>query len=283
LDSISYIPKARKFFWNFLKYISVIVITFMVTIPFLWMMFSSFKTDVEILTNPFGLPETFSFGNYISAFQKLNIPLFYKNTFIIVLPTLFFGTIITFISSFVLSMIKFKYSKVLYFFLISGLAIPVFILLFPIFFLSAKFKIYNLYIALILPYIAISIPFSTLLFTGFLRGFPQEIIEAAIIDGCGLFSICTKIVLPIIKPTILTILIFNLLYVWNEYPLAVTLIGDKNLFTISLGATILRGRWDIDYGAIMAAGTSIIIPQLIILMFLQKYIIEGMTAGAVKG
>ena len=275
--------KVKKIFFKFLRYTAVIFIAALIVIPFLWMIFSSFKTDSEILTQPFRLPATLNFENYYRAFTTLDMPLFFKNTFIIASVSLFFGIVITFMSSFALSMIKFKFSKGLYFFFISGLAIPIFILLFPVFFISAKLEIINTYISLILPYIAISIPFNTLLFTGFLREFPREIIDAAIMDGCGLFALCTRIILPIIKPVTITIFIFNLLYVWNEFPLAVTLIGKRNLFTIALSAALFKGRWDVDFSGIMAAGIIIIIPQLIVFAFLQRYVIEGMTAGAVKG
>lgn len=275
--------KVKKIFFKFLRYTTVIFIAALIVIPFLWMIFSSFKTDSEILTQPFRLPATLNFENYYRAFTTLDMPLFFKNTFIIALISLFFGIVITFMSSFALSMIKFKFSKGLYFFFISGLAIPIFILLFPVFFISAKLEIINTYISLILPYIAISIPFNTLLFTGFLREFPREIIDAAIMDGCGLFALCTRIILPIIKPVTITIFIFNLLYIWNEFPLAVTLIGKRNLFTIALSAALFKGRWDVDFSGIMAAGIIIIIPQLIVFAFLQRYVIEGMTAGAVKG
>jgi len=255
----------------------------MMIVPFLWMIFSSFKTDNEILTKPFQLPSDFNFENYSRAFTTLDMPLFYRNTIIIASISLFFGIIITFMSSFAISLINFKFSKGIYFFFIAGLSIPVFILLFPVFFISVKLKIINTYFSLILPYIAISIPFNTLLFTGFLKEFPKDIIDAAIIDGCRLFSLCTRIILPIIKPVTITIFIFNLLYVWNEFPLAVTLIGKRNLFTIALSAALFKGRWDIDFSGTMAAGVIIIIPQLIVFAFLQRYVIEGMTAGAVKG
>ena len=286
MKSLSYTPKARKFSKKLLRYVLVIVITTIVMLPFLWTIFSSFKTDSEIVNTPFSLPAKFSFENYIRAFSTLEMPLLYKNTFIIALVAMFFGLAITFISSFALSMMVFKSKKLknsLYYFLISGLAIPVFILLFPVYKINIMLGLVNTYASLILPYIAISIPFNTLLFTGFLKDFPREIVEAAIIDGCGLFSLWRSIIIPIIKPVITTIFIFNILYVWNEFPFAVTLINKKAMTTISLGVSLFKGRWNIDYSGIIAASVLIIIPQLILFAFLQKYIIEGMTAGAVKG
>ncbi|MFS0777735.1 carbohydrate ABC transporter permease [Neobacillus sp. 3P2-tot-E-2] len=267
-------------------YILIYLITFVVMIPFLWMLLLSFKTNSEILNSPFSLPETLSFQNYQKAIETLDILLMYKNTFIIAGITIVGQIIITFMSSFALSRMVFKSKKLksgLNFYFLLGLAIPPFILLFPVYRLTIELGLMNTHASLVLPYIATSISFNSLLFIGFLKGFPKEIEEAAIIDGCNLFSLCRKVVLPMIMPVVATIFIFNILYVWNEFPFAVTLISDESLSTIPLGISEFKGRWSIDYGGIIAASILIMIPQLVFFGFFQKYIIEGMTAGAVKG
>jgi raffinose/stachyose/melibiose transport system permease protein len=267
-------------------FILIYFITFIVMIPFLWMLLLSFKTNSEILNSPFSLPDRFSFHNYQKAIETLDILLMYKNTFIIAGITIVGQIIITFMSSFALSRMVFKSKKLkggLNFYFLLGLAIPPFILLFPVYRLTIELGLMNTHASLVLPYIATSISFNTLLFIGFLKGFPKEIEEAAIIDGCNLFSLCRKVVLPMIMPVVATIFIFNILYVWNEFPFAVTLISDKSLSTIPLGISEFKGRWSIDYGGIIAASILIMIPQLVFFGFFQKYIIEGMTAGAVKG
>jgi raffinose/stachyose/melibiose transport system permease protein len=121
------------------------------------------------------------------------------------------------------------------------------------------------------------------LFTGYLSSLPKEIDEAALIDGCDLYKLCTRIIIPMAKPVIATILVFNVLYIWNEFPLASTLITDSAKHTISLGASYFKGRWNVDYTGIMASSVMIIIPQLLFYGFFQRYIVDGMTAGAVKG
>jgi raffinose/stachyose/melibiose transport system permease protein len=268
------------------EYTLIYIITFVVMIPFLWMLLLSFKTNSEILNSPFSLPESFSFQNYQKAIETLDILLMYKNTFIIAGITIVGQIIITFMSSFALSRMDFKSQKLksgLNFYFLLGLAIPPFILLFPVYRLTIELGLMNTHASLVLPYIATSISFNSLLFIGFLKGFPKEIEEAAIIDGCNLFSLCRKVVLPMIMPVVATTFIFNILYVWNEFPFAVTLISDESLSTIPLGISEFKGRWSIDYGGIIAASILIMIPQLVFFGFFQKYIIEGMTAGAVKG
>ncbi|MGG1398046.1 carbohydrate ABC transporter permease [Bacillus salipaludis] len=268
------------------SYVLIYIITFIVMIPFLWMILLSFKTNSEILNSPFSLPKSFSFENYQKAIDTLDILLMYKNTFIIAAITIVLEIIITFMSSFALTRMVYRSQKLkggLNFYFLLGLAIPPFILLFPVYRLTIELGLMNTHASLVFPYVATSISFNTLLFTGFLKGFPKEIEEAAIIDGCNLYSLCRKVVFPMIKPVVATIFIFNILYVWNEFPFAVTLISDNALRTIPLGISDFKGRWNVDYGGIIAASILIMIPQLVFFGFFQKYIIEGMTAGAVKG
>ncbi|WP_325176732.1 carbohydrate ABC transporter permease [Paenibacillus alkalitolerans] len=261
-------------------------VTFLVMIPLLWMVLLSFKSNEDILNHPFTLPKAVSFENYARALETLNLGLMYKNTFIIAIVTIVIEILITFMSSYALARMVFRSEKLrrsITAFLLMGLAIPAFILLFPVYRITIMLGLNNTYASLVLPYIATAISFNTLLFTGFLRGFPREVEEAAVIDGCGLISLGRSVVFPIVMPVVATVFIFNVLYIWNEFPFAVTLISDDSLTTISLGISQFKGRFNIDYGGSIAASMLIIIPQLVFFGFFQRFIIEGMTAGAVKG
>ena len=210
----------------------------------------------------------------------------YKNTIILVFTTQIIGLTITFLSSYCLARMEFKSEKLqknLYVFLLIGLIIPSYLLLFPLYRIIVALKIQNTYLSLIMPLTGMAISFNTLIFVGFLRGFPSEIEEAAIMDGCGLFNLCTRVVLPIMKPAFATLIVFNVIYVWNEYPLSATLINDSRKMTISIGASLFKGSYGTDYSGMISAAVLIIVPQLIFYVLLQKNIIEGMTAGAVKG
>lgn len=268
------------------KVIVALIIGLIVVFPFFWLMLLSFKTDTAILNEPFSLPESWNLDNYKRALAVLDLPLLYKNTGILVFFTQLLGLSITFMSSYCLSRMVFKSEKVrngLYMFMLIGLTIPSYLLLFPLYRVTIMLHLQNTYLSLILPLTATSISFNTLLFVGFLRDFPEEIEEAAIIDGCNLASLCIKIIIPIIKPVFATLVVFNVIYVWNEYPLSVTLISDATKMTISLGASMFRGTYSMDYSGMVASAVLVILPQLIFYVLLQKYIIEGMTAGAVKG
>lgn len=275
-----------KPFVNFILYLILILFVLFAVFPYLWMVLLSFKTTKDILVNPLQLPETLSFSNYERAFMTVDFGRMYGNTLFVVAVTIVLELTVCFMSSFALSKMVFKSKKLrdgIHLFMIAGLTISGFILLFPIFKLSSFFGINGTLFSLVLPYIATSISFNTLLLTNYLRQLPSEIDEAAVIDGCNLRQLIVYITLPLSKPVLATIIVFNVLYIWNEYPIASVLLNDQNRYTLSLAASFFRGRFSADYGATIAASLFIIIPQLFFYGFLQRYIVDGMTAGAVKG
>ena len=252
----------------------VVVITVMMIIPFLWIILMSFKTDSEILTTPFSLPEQFSLDNYKRALDILPLGSMYLNTMIIAFFSEAICLAATFMSSYGLTRLKYRSSKLqngLYLYIISGLMIPTYILLFPIYRINVILKLTGTYTALILPLAASSISFNTLMFVGFLKSFPSELEEAAVIDGCGLIRLCWSVVMPLMKPIMATVVIFNVL------------IQDPAMRTISMVVSMFRGAYSIDYSGLVAGTIIILIPQLIFYGIFQKYIVGGQTAGAVKG
>lgn len=268
-----------------LCYIAVTVITLLVIVPFLWMLLLSFKTNSEVFSDPLGLPAVFSLDNYTRTIETLDFLTLYKNTILIVVVTMAIEMVVTFSSSFVLARMTFRNEKLrsaLYGFLIIGLMISPFILLFPV------YKINNILhlkeqIGLVFPYVASSISFNTLLFVGYLKTLPSEVDEAAVIDGCSLAQLVAKVIVPMSKPVLATVFIFNVLYIWNEFPFASIILRDTANYTLSLGASFFKGKYNIDYTGIIASSVMMIIPQLLFYGVFQKNIVEGMTAGAVKG
>lgn len=267
------------------KYVMMLIITLLVVFPFMWMVMLSFKTNAEILSAPLAFPKAFNLDNYKHATEVLDFVKLYGNTFLVCIVSLVLEIIITFCSSFVLSRMEFKNKKIasiIYGFLIMGLSISPFILLFPVYKINVTLGLRDK-LALILPYVATSISFNTLLLVGYLKSLPTEIDEAAIIDGCNLWDLMTKVILPMCKPVIATVVIFNVLYIWNEFPFASVMLRDVSDYTLSMGASFFKGTYTVDYGGIVASSIMIIIPELIFYGIFQKNIVEGMTAGAVKG
>lgn len=261
------------------------LVTFLIILPLLWIALLSFQPSANILSDPFSF-ENLTFDNYFNAISSLPLLRMYGNTLLIAIVSVTIGTAISFMAAFALTRMVFRRRRAqssVRFYLLAGLAVPVYILLFPVYRLDLALGIFGTYWALILPYVAVSIPFNTLLMTGFLREFPAEIEEAAIIDGVGLWKLCWTVVLPLMKPVIATILIFNVVYVFNEFPFASILINNPDMVTVSLAVSRFQGQYTVDYGGMMAAATLVLLPQLIIYALFQRQVIAGMTVGAVKG
>ena len=249
------VPKRKKI----AMYAAMIIITAIVVFPFLWMVLLSFKSSSEIMSNPLAMPKAFNLDNFKHALETLNFPQLYANTFVVCIVSVVLELIITFCSSFVIARMEFKHPKaksLLYGFLILGLSVSPFILLFPVYKINIFFGLKGKW-ALIFPYAASSISFNTLLLTAYLKQLPTEIDEAAVI--------------------------FNVLYIWNEYPYASVMLKDVSDYTLSMGASFFKGNYTVDYGGIVASSLMIIVPELIFYGLFQKNIVEGMTAGAVKG
>ena len=266
-------------------YVLMALTTVIVVLPFAWMLLMSFKTNGEIMSSPLSLPKGVSWDNYINALKTLNYPRLYANTFVVCVVSIAIELSITFLSSFVLARFSFRHPQFvrrLYVFLIAGLAVSPFILLFPVYKINLMFGLKEQW-ALVMPYVASSISFNTLLFVNYLRALPSEIDEAAIIDGCSIWDLLFRIVVPMAKPVIATVVIFNVLYIWNEYPFASVMLREQADYTLAMGASFFKGTYTVDYGGIVASSVMIIIPELIFYGIFQKKIVGGMVAGAVKG
>lgn len=262
------------------------LITILTVFPFLWIVMLSFKTDIQILTKPFSLPESLNIDNYIRALKTLDITTMFGNTIIISIVALAISLVFSFMSSYCISRMYFgkkRGNTALYLLFISGLTIPPYILIFPIYRITIALNLTNTRLALILPLAATTLALDTLLFVGTLRDFPAEIEEAAIIDGCNLFQLCTHVVLPVIRPVVMTIVVFNVIHFVNEYAISSVLINKPEMYTLSLTTSMFKSKYGMDYSGLIAATNLIVLPEIIFYALFQKYIVGGMTAGAVKG
>jgi raffinose/stachyose/melibiose transport system permease protein len=261
------------------------LVTFVVIVPLLWIVLLSFENSSRILSDPFSLSQL-SFANYRSVFATVDLLLLYRNTLVLVVCSVLIVVTISFMLSYALARMTFRHRLIrsaLRTLFLSGLAVPVYILLFPVYRLDIALHLFGTYASLIVPYVAVQISFDTLLFTGFLAGFPGEIEQAAFVDGCGLYSLLRHVVAPIMRPALVTVVIFNAVYAWNEFPFAVTLIQKPSLTTIALGVSEFQGQYIVNYGAMMAAATLVLVPQLVFYAVFQKRVVAGMTLGAVTG
>nr|WP_133578871.1 carbohydrate ABC transporter permease [Aureibacillus halotolerans] len=251
--------------------------------PLIWMFINSFKSNAEFAKDSFGLPEVWQFENYARAWETANLDVYFLNSLIVsvtaVIVTVFAGAM----ASYFLSRFVFKGRKVLQSFFVFGLLIPIHATLVPMFILMRNIGLLDTHIGLILPYVAFNLPITIFLLVSFMESFPKDIEESAVMDGCGVFRIFWSIILPMTRPAIATVVILNVINNWNEFSFALVLINDDALKTLPYGLANFSGQYTTDYGSQMAGLTLAVIPIVIIYLLLEKQLVKGMTAGAVKG
>lgn len=253
--------------------------------PIFWMLTASLKQQSEWTTNPaYALNRGFYFQNYIDAWTRGNMATFFKNSAINTFVALFFIVIFAVTVGFAVTKMdwKLKGSVAKHFQL--GIMVPVATALIPLFQIYNKFHLINTRTSLILAYIAFGLSLSVYLITGYLRSLPDEIMEAAVIDGCGIYKLMWYVVVPLMKNGIITVLVLQFFFKWNDLIFSMTFISDSKLKTIQTGLLYFQDEFGAkNWGAIFASVSMSVIPLLVIYMILNKAVIEGMTAGAVKG
>lgn len=248
-----------------------------------WVMNNSFKDKTTILTDSFSLALNPTLENYVTAFTKMNIGRAYLNSFIIsgcvVVGVMFFGGL----ASYVLARYTFKGKNIVIAAVYGALLFPAFATIVPVYMMLIKFQLTNTYPGVILPQIAGNLAFAMTILVGFMASIPMELEEAAVVEGCGPWNIFTKIVVPISKPSFATVGIFTFLWSYNDLFLQKTIMRKPNMMPICALLDKISSQYGTDYGLMAAAVTLVVIPVMIVYLFLQKYIVKGLTAGAVKG
>ena len=253
--------------------------------PLFYLLFYSLKTNNEIfLTNPFGFPHDIQWVNYSNAIKAFDILAYFKNSIIVLIGVLVPLLLFALMAGFALSKIKFKGRKVILNYFLLGLMLPMQVALIPLFTIFNKMGLINTYPAIILPQIAFSLSYSIQLFYSFNKFFPEEMLEAAIIDGCSPIGCFFKMVVPMSLNSIITVATMQAVFCWNEYINAYTFTRSTDMKTITLGLNDFVGSMGLtDWGATFAAITVTVLPVFIFYFFSSKKMLAGMTAGAVKG
>lgn len=270
----------------------IILLAYLITIlyPFLFVLFSSVKSDNQaIASNPFGIPSTFHFENYYEAWVNAKISVYFFNSLYIATLCSIATIIIASMASFAITRMRYsKMSKGMFQFILIGMLIPGNALLLPIYIMLKDAVIFGqpilgTHMALILPYTAGAIPFTVIILSAFMRAIPSELEEASVMDGLSAKGIFAKIILPITVPALVTVFIVNFIGNWNEFLMANFFINTDELRTLPVGMVGFRDIYNTNYAQMSAGIVYSIVPVMVIYAVLQKQIIEGLTAGSVKG
>jgi raffinose/stachyose/melibiose transport system permease protein len=269
----------RHIFYHFI----MIVWSFIVLFPIYVLLINSFKTRLSIYINPFGLPSKFNFSNYTTVFKDSDFLIYFKNSFIVVLLSLLLVIIFSSLAAYALAFWKKRNSKIIFFFMIAGMMLPIKIASIRILEIIKALSLLNTIWSLIPIYVAMGIPIGIFILTEFIREIPKELSQAAIMDGSSRFRIFTHIIVPLTKPALSTVAIYNLIPFWNDLWFPLIFINDEKSKTLLLGVTRLFGQYQTDWSKVLAVLTLSAIPVLFLYLAMARQFIEGVTAGAVKG
>ncbi|OZB91867.1 carbohydrate ABC transporter permease [Paenibacillus sp. XY044] len=268
-----------------LPHIVLMAYLLVILFPFLFVLFSSVKKDNNaIALNPFGIPKQFALGNYVEAWVNAKISTYFFNSLYISILSAVVSILIAAMFAFAITRMRhFKISALLSGLILVGMLIPNNALMLPIYLLVRKLGILDTHLALIIPYIANALPFSVIILAAFMRSLPGEIEEAAVMDGLKAQGIFARIVVPLTVPAMVTVFIVNFLGNWNEFLLANYFLSNDSLRTLPVGMVQFRDQYQMNYAQMSAGIVYSVVPVIVIYAILQEKIIEGVTAGSVKG
>ncbi|NMA65667.1 MAG: carbohydrate ABC transporter permease [Clostridiaceae bacterium] len=283
-QSSSAIGEGKHPIRKILTYILMIVSAIFFATPVLIVINYSFKTKKELyLSNPLALPESFYIDNYVTAYKKLDLLTTFGNTLIYTVVSVAILAMLCGAAAWAIARCKKKIFKFFYVYFLVGILIPYQALFLSIYIVGYRTGLTNTRMGVILMYIATGMSFGVFLMNSFMSTVPIELEEAARIDGCSIYRTYFSIVLPLLKPSIATLIIMQAFQIWNDYLMANLFVSKKELKTLTVSMQALFSQQTSDYTTAMAAIVISILPMIILFASLQKYFIKGMTIGAVKG
>lgn len=265
----------------------VIVILYLIitVIPLIWIFLMSFKTQKEIMLEPIAFPETFNTANFEKVMETVPFATLYINSFKVLLVSIpvimIFATLAAFAISRVTA-VKPRIRDRVHSYFSVGFIIPMGCMLFPVYKLVLGMGKWDSVWGVILPHIGWAAPFSVMMLITAFNKIPSGLEEAAVLDGCNLRQLLAKVMIPMVRPTLVTILILNFIGIWNDYMYSRLILSSNENFTVALASMFFKSRYGSDYGLLAAGIIVMLIPQVIIFVALQKQIMAGVTAGAVK-
>ena len=256
-----------------------------ILVPLLWVVMTSLKTSPEVFGSPWALPKSPQWVNYSNAWQQAGIAHYFLNSLIVTVGTLVILLPIGAMAAYIFANFPFKGSKILFGGFLAGMMFPQFLTIVPLFLLMQSLGLYDTKTGLVVVYVAYSLSFTIFVLTGFFERLPKELVEAAKIDGCGDARAFWKVMLPLAKPGLLVVGIFNAIGLWNEYPLALVLVSREENRTLPLGVAslVMTEHYQSDWGALFAALVIVMVPVMVVYWFFRDKIHETMLAGAIKG
>lgn len=267
---------------QWLKTAALSVLLLLFVMPFIMILFNSFKTNKEITTEPFSLPKSWGFVNFETAFEKMNYMHAFANSLIITVASVLLISLFAAMTAYYLVRTNTRFDRTVFFIMVASMIIPFQAIMIPLVKIFGALDLMNSKPTLIFLYIGFGSSLAVFIYHGFVKSIPHELEEAAMIDGCTRTQTFFRIVLPVLIPTTVTIAILNVLWIWNDFLLPSLVLVESDQRTLPLSTFNFYGTYTADYGPLMASLLLTIIPVVMVYLFAQKYIIQGVMQGSIK-
>ena len=251
-------------------------------VPFLLLLLTSLKSQSDLMKGAFVLPAFPHFENYVSAWVDGHFGTYFANSIIVVVPVVAISTLLGILTAFGFAFLSFPFKKTVFVILTLGLMVPAEAFIIPLYYEMRYLGLVNTYWALILPQIAMSIPFSTIFLASAMRQMPTQLLEAAVLDGATRLRILRDIIFPLLMPAVSTLSLFLFIWTWNEFLIPLILVNDDSLRTLPIGMVFFQGKYTVNAPVLTAGAVIVILPIIVVYLVFQRKFIEGMASGAVK-
>jgi ABC-type glycerol-3-phosphate transport system permease component len=268
---------------SLVKHMILIFATMLVVVPVYFIIITSLKTSADYVANKIGFPTQIYLGNIETSFHNGRFFLWFLNSMILTGGAVFISTVVSVLAAFAFARMKFRISRVYLSIITSLMVIPPVVMIIPIFILLSRLRLTSTYTGAIVIYAGLITPFTVYMLTNFFRSVPREIVDAALMDGASTLGILYQIMLPLSGPALVTAIIVNGMWVWNDLLIALVLLPKDELRTLMVGITVFGSRYNRDIPVAMTGMFLASLPMFILYMFGQRYFIRGLLAGAIKG
>ncbi len=265
-----------------LPYVLLTAFTAVILVPFVLIALTAFKTQAELAAGVFTLPQSLEWGNFATAWTEGRFGVYFLNSIIVVVPVVAVSLLLCTLAGYAFAHLPLPGRGALLALLLLGMVIPLEGLIIPMYYNLRGVGLLNTYWAMILPQVALSIPFGTYLMWITFQGLPDEIVDAAVVDGATRSVVLWRILIPMARPTLGALTVFFFIWTWNEFLIPLVLITDDALRTLPVGLAFFQGRYTANIPVLAAGATVVAAPLIVVYIIFQRQFIRGLVAGAVK-
>ena len=250
--------------------------------PFLGIFLLAFKDSSELGNGPFALPQVWRWENFVEAWTGARFSDYFTNSVIVVIPAVAIAVVLALMSGYAFGTMRFRGESFLLLLILLGLMVPFEAVIIPLWQLMGALRLRDTYWALILPQVALSFAFGTFWMRAHFKGLPEDLIDAAVVDGCGSWGVLWRVLFPLSTPALLSLVVLLFMWTWNEFLLVLVMATGEH-WTLPVGLALLRGRFATNINVMAAGATMMSLPVIIIYIIFQRHFIRGLVAGALKG